>query len=166
MLLLKQYKKYILKLLLFLAISILGGVYFFEYVIGLYPCELCLYQRIPWLLLIGVCSFGIIYKRRLHLVNILIIMATITLMISAALAIFHVGVEQHWWQGLSSCSTNSVMPNKLADLKAAIMAAPVIKCDDIAWSLFGISMAGYNAIISIISSGITSVIAIKIFRDK
>ncbi len=164
--LLQQYNKYILKLLLMLAISILGGAYFFEFIMGLYPCELCLYQRIPWLLLIGICSLGIIYKRHLHLVNILIIMAMIILMISAALAVFHVGVEQHWWQGFSSCSINSAMPNTLLDLKAAIMTAPVIRCDDIAWSLFGVSMAGYNAIISIIFSVLTIVIVIKMFRDK
>ena len=147
---LRQYDEHILKLLLVAAVGVLAGAYFFEFVIGLNPCKLCLYQRIPWWLVIGVTSLALVYKRRPHLVNILTILASFTLLIGAAIAGFHVGVEQHWWDGPSTCSATSDMPNGLADLKATIMSAPLVRCDEIAWSLFGISMAGYNAVMSFV----------------
>lgn len=147
---LRQYDEHILKLLLVSAVGLLASVYFFEFVIGLNPCKLCLYQRIPWWLVIGITSLALVYKRRPHLVNILTILAAIIILAGGVLAAYHVGVEERWWEGPTSCSSTSSMPGTLADLKSAIMAAPVVRCEEVVWDLFGISMAGYNAIISFI----------------
>ena len=70
-------------------------------------------------------------------------------MAGAAVAVYHVGIEQHWWRGPTSCTAAST-PASLEELKAQIMATPVVFCDKIPWSLFGISMAGYNAIASFV----------------
>jgi len=69
----------------------------------------------------------------------------------AGVAAFHVGVEQHWWEGLSTCGGVHNDPSmSIEELKAKLFATPLVRCDDVAWSLFGISMAGYNLIASVI----------------
>jgi disulfide bond formation protein DsbB len=68
---------------------------------------------------------------------------------SAGIAGFHVGVEQHWWEGLEACGAGGVDAGaNFDDLKAAILAAPLVRCDEVPWSLFGISLAGYNFLAS------------------
>ena len=64
----------------------------------------------------------------------------------SGLALFHVGVEQHWWQGLASCTGNLDVHQSVADLEKQLMDTPVIPCDRPAWTMFGISMAGYDFI--------------------
>lgn len=61
---------------------------------------------------------------------------------------FHVGVEQRWWEGISTCSSAVGITDTVNDALDAIMNAPLIRCDEIAWSLFGVSMAGYNFILA------------------
>ncbi len=66
----------------------------------------------------------------------------------AGIALYHVGVEQQWWPGTSGCGAGALTGSSVQDLRAQIEAAPIVRCSDIPWSLFGISMAGYNAILS------------------
>ena len=70
----------------------------------------------------------------------------------AGIAVFHVGVEQHWWQGITECSAPMVSGTS-AEIMGQIMAQPLVRCDAIAWSLFGISMAGWNALVSTLIGG-------------
>ena len=70
-------------------------------------------------------------------------------MIGAGIAVFHVGVEQQWWPGTAECGGIDGANLSLEQLKAQILAAPVVRCDEVAWSLFGISMAGYNILLSL-----------------
>ena len=67
---------------------------------------------------------------------------------NAALAGYHVGVEQKWWEGPASCSAAVAAGTSFEDLKAQLLAAPIVRCDEVPWSLFGISMAGYNVLLS------------------
>ncbi len=62
----------------------------------------------------------------------------------AGIALFHVGVEQHWWKGLASCTGTISTNQSLGELENQLMATPVIPCDRPAWTMFGVSMAGYN----------------------
>ena len=77
----------------------------------------------------------------------LLILAVLAVVTDAAIAAFHAGVEQHWWEGFTTCTANKIS-GSTADIVAAMLAAPVVRCDAIAWSLFGVSMAGWNAIIA------------------
>ena len=71
----------------------------------------------------------------------------------AAVAGFHVGVEQHWWTGTAECGS-TIDPNlPIAELKARLMAQPVVRCDQVSWSLFGISLAGFNFLASLVFAG-------------
>lgn len=131
----------------------LGAAYVFQFGFGYQPCVLCLYQRLPWWIAIGVACLGLsLFRRAPRLLPVFTILAGITLLAGAVLAGYHVGVEQHWWPGPTGCSSTADMSSMtLEEMKKAILATPVVRCDDIPWSLFGISMAGYNFLISLAS---------------
>ena len=75
--------------------------------------------------------------------------SALILLFNSGIATYHVGVEQHWWIGPEGCTGPGGTPQTLDALRAQIAATPVIRCDDIAFSLFGISMAGYNVLFSL-----------------
>ena len=127
---------------------VLSAVYASQHLGGLRPCTLCLYQRWPWWVALGLAVLAMALRGRAKLQMAVIGLASMTLLVGAGIAVFHVGVEQHWWQGLASCGGVSDMPTTVEALKKQIMSAPVVRCDEVAWSFLGISMAGYNALIS------------------
>jgi disulfide bond formation protein DsbB len=112
------------------------------------PCELCLDQR--WALVAAglLAAPGIFLETKPKAARVFLLLAGAAALVGAGIAVFHVGVEQHWWEGTSSCTTQIKAGMSAAEFEAAILAAPVVRCDDIAWSLFGISMAGYNILYS------------------
>ena len=138
--------------------GILAAVYASQYWGGLAPCELCLYQRWPWWFAatLGLVSLWFVPRPRIW--RLVVGICGLTLMAGAALAVYHVGIEQHWWLGPASC-TSSGTPASLEELKAQIMTAPVVFCEQVPWSLFGVSMAGYNAIVSVVV-GLASIMAV------
>ena len=78
----------------------------------------------------------------------LLALAALSLAVCAGIAFFHVGVEQHWWAGTSSCGATQDGPVSLSDLQGALNKPVVTRCDEPAWTLAGVSMAGYNMVIS------------------
>jgi len=130
--------------------GLLGGAFAFQYLGGLAPCQLCLWQRWPHAaaILIGVVAL-VTGWRGLAWLGALAALAT------AGIGIFHVGVEQLWWEGLASCTAGSIEGISAADLLDPTKdVAAVVRCDEIAWQLLGVSMAGWNAILSVILAGI------------
>ena len=69
-------------------------------------------------------------------------------MITAGIGFFHAGVEQGWWEGPSTCTSGDIGGLSTEELMNQIMAAPLVRCDEIPWEMFGLSMAGWNAAIS------------------
>jgi disulfide bond formation protein DsbB len=118
---------------------------------GLIPCVLCWWQRYPYwgILAAGLALLACVQRLSSRGRAITLSVTALTLLGGAGLAGFHVGVEQHWWEGLTTCGGGNIGRGSLEDQLAAIMAAPVVRCDEVAWSLFGISMAGYNLILSV-----------------
>jgi disulfide bond formation protein DsbB len=114
-----------------------------QYIGGLYPCEMCHWQRWPheFAIVAALFAFG---TRNHRAAVILTVLAALGIATSGALGVFHAGVEYGWWPGITSCSTTAS-----ATTLEAIMAAPVIRCDTPQWTLAGISLAGFNAIFSI-----------------
>jgi disulfide bond formation protein DsbB len=133
------------KLALYLALSIpaalLGGAYISQYVFGLFPCEMCWWQRWPHFAALACAVLSIILPQR----RLMIGLAALGILASGLIGGFHAGVEYGWWEGLTSCSTAIDTSGNAMD---AIMNAPLFRCDVAPWDLFGISLAGWNFIIS------------------
>ena len=134
--------------LLLVSSATLSGAYAFQYLGGLQPCALCLYQRWPWWIAAGLALLALLLVRKRRLSRVFSALGTLSLFVGAGIAIYHVGVEQHWWSGPTACSVATATPQTLDELRAQVLGAPVVRCDEVGWSLFGISMAGYNGIIS------------------
>ena len=136
--------------LLVLAISVatLAAAYGSQYLGGLEPCQLCLYQRWPWWAAIGLSGLAVLPTLPAAGQRTLLLLAGIVILGGAAIALFHVGVEQKWWAGPASCGGGGQVPASLQDLQD-MMQKRVVPCDTPAWTLLGVSMAGYNALLSL-----------------
>jgi disulfide bond formation protein DsbB len=128
--------------------AVVGGALLFQYVGGLQPCELCLYQRWPYYGVILLTLIALILGQRAVTLAVLAV-AAVAFAAGTVLAFYHVGVEQHWFAGPISCSGAPVTGASIADLKAQLLARPPVRCDEIPWSLFGISLAGWNVLASL-----------------
>ena len=114
-----------------------------QYVGGLHPCEMCYWQRWPHdaAIVLALFAFGTRVNKASH---VLVALAALAIMVSGGIGLFHAGVEYGWWEGITTCSTTAAGVS-LED----IMRAPVVRCDVPQWTLLGISLAGFNAIISL-----------------
>ena len=122
--------------------ALLAGALGSQYLGGLYPCEMCHWQRWPHYAAVALAllSFAV---RGLWLVRL----AGLAILLSGLIGVYHAGVEYGIFEGLTQCST---MPGSGGgDPLADILATPLIRCDQVQWSLFGISLAGWNALVSI-----------------
>lgn len=123
-------------------VALLGGAYVSQYVFGLIPCEMCWWQRYPHMLAIVFAVLAFFWRP----VRPLVAVAALGILASGLIGAFHAGVEYGWWQGLTACTASPLAAG--GDPLEAIMKAPVIRCDAVQWSLFGISLAGWNFLIS------------------
>ena len=133
-----------------LGIGLLLGAFAFEYLGGIKPCHLCLGQRLPWTLMTIVASIAMLGLRRgAHptLAPAAFAIASAIALWSVYLAGFHAGVEWKWWPGPPSCSGAGLSGNFSANFDPS----EIIRCDEAAWSLFGLSLAGYNFIFSLVA---------------
>ncbi|PWC39924.1 disulfide bond formation protein [Azospirillum sp. TSO35-2] len=128
--------------------GVLASALFFQFVLDYQPCVLCIMQRWPYVAVLVFSLVTWLFRRWKGLGDALLVASGLALLAGAGIAAYHVGVEQHWWAGTSTCG-GSAPANSLEALRAQVMAAPVTRCDEVAWSLFGISMAGYNVVISL-----------------
>ncbi len=123
--------------------ALLAGAYVFQ-LLGYAPCQMCIWQRYPHGVAFGIgLAIFLIGQKWMMLLGALAAAST------SAIGAFHVGVEQGWWQGPTSCSSGSIddlSPDALLD---QIMTAPLVRCDEIPWELLGISMAGWNSVLSL-----------------
>lgn len=136
-------------LALIIPAGLLGGALISQHGFGLHPCEMCYWQRWPHEVAIGAAILGLLLGRR-SVGTSLAVVAAIAIIASGAIGAFHAGVEYGWWEGLTTCSTTASGGNVLD----SIMNAPLIRCDQAQWTLAGISLAGFNAIFSILGGGL------------
>lgn len=126
----------------------LAAAFAFQHLGGLAPCVLCIWQRYPYGVAIALGAIALLLGRRPGAVRALIAVAGIVFLADAAIAAFHVGVEQRWWEGTAECGGTLGTGLTAEELTEQLLAAPVVRCDKVPWSLFGISMAGYNFLIA------------------
>jgi disulfide bond formation protein DsbB len=133
--------------------AVLGGALVSQYWGGLMPCELCLKERWPWTAAIVISFVATMTGSRPPLPRVTLLLVLV-FALGSALAFYHVGVEKHWFEGPSACTAPSRTPTTLQALKAQLLHQQPVRCDEPAWSLWGISLAGWNLTASLAMTGI------------
>jgi len=121
--------------------ALMAGALGSQYIGGLAPCEMCMWQRWPHYAAVALAALAFVIPQRA-----LIWLAALAILVTGAIGVWHAGVEYHWWEGLTQCSQ---IPGGSGNVIADIMKTPLVRCDQAQWTLAGISLAGYNAVISI-----------------
>jgi disulfide bond formation protein DsbB len=126
-----------------------------QYGFALAPCEMCWWQRYAHIgaLVVAILALVVPCARAQ---SALFWLAVLAIALSGLIGGYHAGVEYHWWQGVTTCSSTRLAGGNALD---AILSAPVIRCDVPAWTLFGISMAGYNFFGSLGAAAVIAVLA-------
>ena len=133
--------------------ALLGGAYISEYGFGLYPCEMCWWQRWPHFAALPLAALALVLPRWARPLTLL---AALAILVSGLIGAFHAGVEYGWWEGLTTCTGAPLAIG--GDPLAGILAAPLVRCDKVQWDLLGISLAGFNFLIS--TAGALAVLAL------
>jgi disulfide bond formation protein DsbB len=137
----------LVSLLLVASAAIVGSALLFQYVGGLEPCELCLYQRWPYYAAIVATGVALLSGGD-RAMGAVIALCAFLFAASTVLAFYHVGVEHHWFAGPSACTGSVSGASSIEALKAQLLARQPVNCDEPAWRLFGISLAGWNLVAS------------------
>jgi disulfide bond formation protein DsbB len=139
--------------------TVLGAALLSQYWGGLMPCELCLLQRWPWRIAILIAAALWLVGNRIPLIPAALVL-TAVFFVSAGIAFYHVGVEQHWFAGPTACTASAgAAATSIEELRRQLLAAPVVMCDQVQWSLFGVSMAGWNLLVSMAMAGFCAMTA-------
>lgn len=123
--------------------ALLGGALIAQYGFGLPPCEMCWWQRYPHIVAFALAALAWLTRR-----DALVALAGIAILVSGAIGAFHAGVEYKWWEGVTACTAQI---GHSSDPLASIMNAPIVRCDTAPWTLGGISLAGFNFLISTVA---------------
>ncbi|MEH3157705.1 MAG: disulfide bond formation protein B [Sphingomonas taxi] len=129
--------------------ALLAGAWVSQLIGHLYPCEMCHWQRWPHYAALPFAALAFVVPQR-SIAKAFVILAALLIAVSGAIGVAHAGVEYHWWNGFTAC-TQTVDLRGLdgAARLEALMKAPVVRCDTAQWTLAGISLAGFNAILSL-----------------
>jgi disulfide bond formation protein DsbB len=122
-------------------VALLGGAYFSQYFGGLQPCEMCWWQRYAHFAAIPFALLALFAPPA----RTWLALAGLAILASGLVGAFHAGVEYGWWAGVTTCAAPDLGSG---DALAALSNNFEVRCDEVQWSLFGISLAGFNFLIS------------------
>lgn len=127
------------------SITLLLAAFYFQYIREMAPCKMCLWQRYPHgiAIIAGILAL-VLNERRIA------ILGALSAFFTSVIGFYHAGVEQKYWQGPTSCTSSSNQGLSTTELLDKILNAPLVRCDQIPWELYNISMAGWNGIISLV----------------
>ncbi|MEI4487329.1 disulfide bond formation protein B [Frigidibacter sp. MR17.14] len=123
---------------------LLAGAFGFQ-LAGYPPCHLCWLQRYPHFVAAGLGIVLLVVPSRW-----IMALGALAALTTAGLGLFHTGVERGWWEGPTTCTSGGISGLSVQDLMAQIDGAPLIRCDEVAWQLAGLSMASWNALFSLL----------------
>src|SRR5215475_507173 len=135
------------------------GAYYFQYVIGLQPCPLCLEQRVAYYVSIPLAIAVALAAGRdapRPLVTAGLGVIALTMLFNSGLALFHAGVEWKWWPGPQECSGPLTDLSTGGDLLSSLTNLTIVRCDEAAWRFLGLSLAGYDVLISLALAAIAA----------
>ncbi len=142
-----------------LPLSLLLGAYGSQYWGGLYPCEMCWWQRYAHFAALPIAALAFAFGQS-GLSRVCVALAALAILTSGLIGGFHAGIEYHWWEGFTTCSV-TFKPG--GDIATSILNAPLIRCDEAQWKIFGISLAGFNFLLS--CGGAIAILA-SLWRNK
>lgn len=125
--------------------ALMLGALGFQYIGEMPPCKLCYWQRYPHIAAIALGVLALLWAPRA-----LPLLGALAALTTAGIGAYHTGVERGWWEGPSTCTSGSVSGISAEDLMAQIMAAPLVRCDEVPWELFTLSMASWNMLVSLL----------------
>ncbi|MCJ2036633.1 disulfide bond formation protein B [Methylobacterium sp. J-068] len=147
-------------LLLVGAALTLGGAFYFQWGLGYVPCKLCLEERIPYYAAIPLALLGLVLPARGT--RLVLGLAALGLLYGAGLSVYHAGAEWAFWPGPTDCGGGSgATPKDVGDFLNTLQTTRVADCSTAAWRLFGISLAGWNALVAFALASISGVAALK-----
>ena len=120
--------------------ALLAGAFFFQW-LGYAPCKMCLWQRWPHAVAIGLGLVALFFAPRW-----LAALGALAALATAGIGLYHTGVERGWWEGPTSCTGSG---NALGGDLLSLDIAPVVMCDEVAWQFLTLSMASWNALFSL-----------------
>jgi len=142
----------------------LAGAYVSQYVFGMEPCILCLYQRVPYFIVIIIASISYFMHGRSQI--ILWALCGIVLLAGALIAFYHVGVEQGVFKISDGCEVGNAMPSSLEEMTMQLMGKPNVPCDKPQFVFLGLSMAAWNFLFSASIGFITCNIVWKLYETQ
>ena len=146
---------------LLLPTALLAAAFGSEYIGGLHPCEMCWWQRYAHLAALVPAVLAFVRPER-EWIRWTTYLAALAIAVSGAIGVYHAGVELKIFEGFTTC-TASARGATTADLLRQITATPLIRCDQVQWSFLGVSMAGWNAILSL---GGAALILFLLWKDR
>ncbi|GHE64885.1 disulfide bond formation protein DsbB [Camelimonas fluminis] len=147
------------------ALAVIATFLFFEHILGYLPCPLCLQQRLPWYFgapLAALIAATPEPQKRLRGVGLLLL--ALVFLISAGLGAYHAGVEWKFWPGPPGCSGQG-SPTDAANLLNQLQSIRIVSCTDAAWRLFGLSMAGWNVLVSLALTAVAGAGAMRVAQS-
>lgn len=136
---------------LLLPIGLLGGALGSEHIGGLHPCEMCYWQRWPHAAAILLAALAFTAPAASQRSRILTLLAAAAITVSGVIGVYHAGVELGIFEGITTCTTTATAAST-EELLKQLMQVPLVRCDQVQWAFLGISMAGWNAILSLIGA--------------
>ena len=127
--------------------AMLAGALGFQFIGGLAPCPLCIWQRWPHVAAVVIAALAVTVLWR-H-TRPLAVLGMLAMLAGTGLGLYHTGIERGWWPGPDACTASDITGLSTDQLMAQIMNAPLVRCDEVAWDLLGLSMASWNAAISL-----------------
>lgn len=156
-----NYKNALVFLFLTSTLAIVAA-YISQYIFGLEPCILCLYQRQPFFAIIALSSFALVFFKKIKTQKNLVLLSLFLLFVNCLIAFYHSAVEKKLVQGPTTCSSDSLNDfNNIEDLKNALLTAKAVRCDEPEFFFLNLTMANWNFIYCLILIIITSKIAFK-----
>jgi disulfide bond formation protein DsbB len=144
-------------MVLLVAIAALGSALIAQFGFGLKPCIMCLWQRLPYAVIIPVVLLALCIKPRGQ--GYFLLFFILLFLVSAALAFFHFGIEQHWWTLEQGCKVGTLTAKTQAEAIAEILATPQAECDKVAWRLMNLSITLWNTALSLSMAGYLLIVA-------
>ena len=129
--------------------ALLAAAYAFQYLGGMAPCALCYWQRYPHAAAVVLGVLALALPLRAAPARVLAALGGLAALATAGIGLYHTGVERGWWDGPSTCTAGPVGGLSTDALMAQIMSAPIVRCDAVPWEMLGLSMASWNALVSV-----------------